>query len=151
MDQWEILFSHADQLGLFLHFKMMEAENQGLLDNGGVGSNSKLYYRELIARFGHHLALNWNLCEENGEWGKYQHTPPQFTTERHAMANYMADNDPYGHHIVSQRNQLSEWVGAMKSGSKNAWEDSKQGFISTYNKAASSLQKGIEAIKINKN
>jgi len=49
-----------------------------------------------------------------------------------------------------QRNQLSEWVGSMKSGSKSAWEDSKQGFISTYNKAASSLQNGIEAMKIDK-
>lgn len=49
-----------------------------------------------------------------------------------------------------QRNQLSEWVGSMKSGSRNAWEDSKQGFISTYNKAASSLQQGIEAMKIDK-
>ena len=30
-----------------------------------MGWDRKLYYRELIARFGHNLALNWNLGEEN--------------------------------------------------------------------------------------
>ena len=100
MDQWEIVFEHAQKLGLFLHFKTLEVENQGLLDNGGVGANSKLYYRELIARFGHHLALNWNLCEENGEWIKNHRTPPQSTPERLAMAHYFKENDPYHHHLV---------------------------------------------------
>ena len=70
LDQWEIVFEHGEKLGMFLHFKTLEAENQGLLDNGGVGLYTKLYYRELIARFGHHLALNWNLCEETGDWQK---------------------------------------------------------------------------------
>ncbi|NJB35218.1 DUF5060 domain-containing protein [Croceivirga sp. JEA036] len=100
MDQWEVVFCHAQQLGLFLHFKTLEVENQGLLDNGGVGANSKLYYRELMARFGHHLALNWNLCEENGEWVKNPTTPPQSTQERLAMAHYFKENDPYHHHLV---------------------------------------------------
>ncbi|MGC6456262.1 MAG: DUF5060 domain-containing protein [Coraliomargaritaceae bacterium] len=112
MDQWEILFSHADELGLFLHFKLMEVENQGLLDNGGIGAHSKLYYREIIARFGHHLALNWNMCEENGEWVKNQRTPPQYTRERLAMADYVSRNDPYKHHIVIHNgNQFDDLLG----------------------------------------
>lgn len=100
LDQWEIVFEHADKLGMFLHFKTLEMENQGLLDNGGVGANSKLYYRELIARFGHHLALNWNMGEENGDWVKNHPTPPQFTQERLAMAEYFYSHDPYRHHVV---------------------------------------------------
>ncbi len=100
MDQWESLFGYAQKLGLFLHFKTLEVENQGLLDNGGVGANSKLYYRELMARFGHHLALNWNLCEENGEWIKDHTTPPQDTEQRLAMTHYFKNNDPYHHHLV---------------------------------------------------
>ena len=99
-DQWEIVFSHAQKLGLFLHFKTLEMENQGLLDNGGVGFFTKLYYRELIARFGHHLALNWNLGEENGEWIKNHPTPPQETEQRLSMINYFEKNDPYNHHLV---------------------------------------------------
>lgn len=105
LDQWEIVFEHADQLGLFLHFKTSEAENQGLLDNGDVGPQRKLYYRELIARFGHHLALNWNIGEENGLWMKQDVTPWQTTTQRLACAQYFYDNDPYRHHVVIHNGQ----------------------------------------------
>ena len=105
LDQWEIVFEHADKLGLYLHFKTQEAENQGLLDGGGVALQRKLYYRELIARFSHHLALNWNLGEENGEWGRRHRTPPQDTGQRRSMARYFFDNDPYRHHIVIHNGQ----------------------------------------------
>lgn len=105
LDQWEIVFEHADKLGLFLHVKTQETENQGLLDNGDTGPQRKLYYRELIARFSHHLALNWNLGEENGVWKKKNITTPQTTAQRKAMAKYFADNDPYGHHIVIHNGQ----------------------------------------------
>jgi hypothetical protein len=70
LDQWEIVFEHATKKGFYLHFKTQETENDSsgeayALDNGALGSERKLYYRELIARYGHHLALNWNLGEEN--------------------------------------------------------------------------------------
>ena len=42
-----------------------EAENEDWLDNGQLGTERRLFYRELIARFGHHPAIRWNLCEEN--------------------------------------------------------------------------------------
>lgn len=100
LDQWEVLFEHADKLGMFLHFKTLEHENQGLLDNGGTGLYTKLYYRELVARFGHHLALNWNLAEETGDWTV---TPPTFpidVAERLRLAEYISSIDQYKHHIV---------------------------------------------------
>ena len=64
LDQWETVFEHGDKMGMYLHFKTQETENELLLDGGNMGNQRKLYYRELIARFGHHLALNWNLGEE---------------------------------------------------------------------------------------
>jgi hypothetical protein len=100
LDQWEVVFEHADKLGMFLHFKMMEQENQGLLDNGAIGALTKLYYRELMARFGHHLALNWNVGEETGDWVKNHKTPPLNTAQRLAAATYFQVNDPYHHHVV---------------------------------------------------
>lgn len=90
LDQWEMVFEHADKLGLYLHFKTQEAENDNLLDGGEVGLQRKLYYRELMARFAHHLALNWNLGEENG----------QTTPQRVAMTKYFWRHDPYHHNIV---------------------------------------------------
>lgn len=88
--QWEIVFDHADKKGMFLHFKTQETENDQLLNNGDLGIERKLYYRELIARFGHHLALNWNLGEEN----------VQSEQQRKDMAQYFFDTDPYNHLIV---------------------------------------------------
>lgn len=104
LDQWSIVFDHAQQLGLYLHFKLQEIENDDnrapgapepadvpvALDGGETGVERKLYLRELIARFGHALALNWNLGEENS----------QSTEQQVAMARYVADTDPYHHHIV---------------------------------------------------
>ncbi|MFY0628347.1 MAG: DUF5060 domain-containing protein [Reichenbachiella sp.] len=90
LDQWEIVFSHGQKMGMYLHFKTQETENDQLLDGGNLGQTRKLYYRELIARFGHHLALNWNLGEEN----------TQTIQQRKDMAQYFYDHDPYHHHVV---------------------------------------------------
>jgi hypothetical protein len=104
LDQWQVVFDHAQSLGLFLHFKTQETENDDqrlshertpgtvpeALDGGAVGVERRLYYRELVARFGYLLALNWNLGEENTQ------TPD----EQRAMAEAFRDLDPYGHPIV---------------------------------------------------
>jgi len=89
--QWEIVFEHGTKLGMYLHFKTLETENELLLDKGDLGPERKLYYRELIARFGHHLALNWNLGEEINN---------ATTAQKKAWANYFWTHDPYQHHIV---------------------------------------------------
>jgi hypothetical protein len=95
--QWEIVFAHADQQGLYLHFKTQETENDQLLDQGQLGTERKLYYRELVARFGHHLALNWNLGEENDIWSELN-DPQQSLIKSYAQ--YLRAIDPYDHHIV---------------------------------------------------
>lgn len=95
--QWEIVFSHADASGLFLHFKTQETENDLLLDGGDLGPERRLYYRELVARFAHHHALNWNLGEENDIWDELD-DPDQ--TRIKAYIAYIHDLDPYDHPVV---------------------------------------------------
>lgn len=103
LDQWGIVFDHAQKNGLFLHFKTQETENDdnkegrnknvvipASLDGGDLGTERKLYYRELIARYGYLLALNWNLGEEN----------TQSEQQRKEMAAYFRDNSPYRQSIV---------------------------------------------------
>ncbi len=90
LDQWEMVLEHADKMGMYLHFKTQETENDQLLDGGDLGNERRLYYRELIARFGHHLALNWNIGEEN----------TNTEAQRKAFATFFKENDPYGHNIV---------------------------------------------------
>ncbi len=90
LDQWEIVFSHMDKLGLMMHVITQETENDTLLDKGELDVERKLYYRELIARFAHHPALVWNLGEEN----------TNTDAQRKAFADYIKSNDPYQHPIV---------------------------------------------------
>jgi len=91
LDQWEIVLSHGERMGMYLHFKTMETENEMFLDGGNLGSQRKLYYRELIARFAHHMALNWNLGEEINTASHEQ---------KAAWGNYFHTTDPYQHNIV---------------------------------------------------
>ena len=101
LDQWGIVFEHGTRLGMYLHFKMQETENDDhrhkggkrvpeSLDGGDLGLQRKLYCRELISRFGHNLALNWNLGEEN----------TQSSRQQRAMIDYIARLDAYDHNIV---------------------------------------------------
>ena len=104
LDQWGIVLAHAQSKGIHLHFKLQENElddhRQGAakkpvvipeaLDGGALGVERKLYFRELIARYAHNLALNWNLGEEN----------TQTYEEQRDMAEYILNVDPYDHNIV---------------------------------------------------
>ncbi|MHC4743391.1 MAG: DUF5060 domain-containing protein [Planctomycetota bacterium] len=91
LDQWGKVFDHGNNMGMYLHFKTLETENELILDKGNLGPHRKLYYRELIARFSHNLALNWNLGEEINNASHEQKV---------AWANYFWTTDPYQHHIV---------------------------------------------------
>ncbi len=94
--QWEIVFDRAQRLGIFLHFVFNEAEaaNKRELDHGELGTERKLFYREMVARFGHHLALEWNLCEE-------YNLDFNFGAERiREFAEYLQAVDPYDHQIT---------------------------------------------------
>lgn len=104
LDQWGVVFDHATALGLYLHFKLQENELDDerlgagrkpgrvpeALDGGKLGLERKLYCREIIARFGHALALNWNIGEEN----------TQSSEEIRDMVKFLHDADPYQHPIV---------------------------------------------------
>jgi hypothetical protein len=98
LDQWNLVFSHMTRLGLMLHVVTQETENQTLLDGGELGPLRRLYYRELIARFGHHPAITWNLGEENGE--AREGAPFNTDAQRAAFARFIKDVDPYDHPVV---------------------------------------------------
>ena len=98
LEQWEILFQHMQSKGILLHMVLQETENETLLDKGNTGALRQLYINELIARFGHHLGLVWNIGEENGpaSW-----TPiGQNDMQRKAMITYIKQNDPYHHPVL---------------------------------------------------
>lgn len=98
LDQWEVIFSHMEERGLMMHVVLQETENEKLLDGGDTGPERKLYLREMIARFGHHNALTWNLGEENGPASFSPNG--QNTDQRIAMTTWLHEHDPYHHPIV---------------------------------------------------
>jgi len=91
LDQWNEVFEHAISKGLLLHFVLGETElgNRNWLDNGTLGVERKLYYKEMVARFGHALAIKWNLSEEC--------VYP--VSEIESFAQYLRLVDPYDHPI----------------------------------------------------
>ncbi len=98
LDQWEIVFQHMQSKGILLHMVIQETENETMLDNGDTGPLRQLYFLELIARFGHHLGLVWNLGEENGPapW-----TPiGQNDRQRKEMTKFIKEMDPYNHPVL---------------------------------------------------
>ncbi|VGO14495.1 hypothetical protein PDESU_03057 [Pontiella desulfatans] len=120
LDQWGIVFDHGTAKGMYLHFKLQETENddkrgkneQGklnALDGGRFGKEREAYLREMIARFGHNLALNWNMGEEN----------TQKLDELEPMAAYIRKTDPYGHNLVlhtypNQQDEVYGWFVGRK-------------------------------------
>ena len=89
MHQWNIVLNHAQEQGILVHFVLAETEwgNENWLDNGAVGLERKLYFRELSARFGYLNGVKWNLSEEN-----------DFSiAELREMATYIDIVDPYDH------------------------------------------------------
>ncbi|MHC4177530.1 MAG: DUF5060 domain-containing protein [Planctomycetota bacterium] len=93
LDQWEIVFAHAQARGIFLHFQLAETEsdNENYHDDGNLGPERKLYYRELIARFSHHNGLEFDLGEEN-DYGP---------AKRKQFAAYIKAVDPYDHPVTT--------------------------------------------------
>ncbi len=156
LDQWEVVFEHGDHMGMYLHFKLQERENDGghatkgdvALDNGNLGVQRKLYIRELVARFSHHLALNWNLGEEN----------EQTTAQQRDMIGHIAKVDPYGHNRVlhttpGAQNKIygpllgdkSEMTGVSLQGGDNSFNDLYPWTVEWVNKSAAANKPWVVA------
>lgn len=88
--QWEKVFTHMDKLGIAMNVFTQETENDTILNKGELGLERKLFYKELVARFGHHLGVVWNLGEETNR------TPKQLKS----YASYIRSIDPYKHPIA---------------------------------------------------
>jgi hypothetical protein len=87
LDQWDIVFTHMDAKGINSDLYLGESENTKYLNNGDLGVERKIFYRELMARFGYHLGWRWCIGEE-----------PQglSTAQVKAIVTHLQQLDPYG-------------------------------------------------------
>jgi len=111
LNQWETVFSHAENKSIQLYMILCEAEipNKNELDSATLGEERKLFYRELVARFGHHLGISWNLCEEYnlnldigpaiGDWAAYLKSIDPYD---HPITVHVASSseDTYNHYLA---------------------------------------------------
>jgi len=59
----------------------------------------RIYYREMISRFGHHLAITWNVGEENN--ANFGSSDPETTpAQRRLFAQRISDLTPYSDMIT---------------------------------------------------
>jgi len=95
--QWNIVLNHMQEKGVVAHIVLNEQENDNnkWLDNGTLGVQRKLYYRELVARFAYLNGVKWNLSEET-----------RYTPEKHrTFAAFIRDLD-WADHPMS----VHHWV-----------------------------------------
>lgn len=93
--EWEDIFNYMEGKGLVTHIVFED-------DQAWTGFNRAMYYREVVARFGHHNGLYWNLAEEYNE--------VYSSSEIKDFAQLLRDLDPYDHPLtVHQEGPLSNW------------------------------------------
>jgi hypothetical protein len=92
---WEDMFEMIQQRGLVLHIVFED-------DSAWTGFNREMYYREVMARFGHINGLYWNLAEEYNE--------VYSANQIKGYAQILSDLDAYGHPLtVHQQGGLTNW------------------------------------------
>jgi len=111
LDQWQILFDHMMTQGVMVHFILTEGENQNLFEftegGGTFTDNRKIYYREMVARFGYLNAITWNIGEENGWNRSSTYGLANTTQQRLDFANFIRNLTYYNDHITVENGPTS--------------------------------------------
>lgn len=118
LDQWEIVFEQMTKKGLHINISMSQPGNassfefaEGLLSSADpFAATRKLFYREMVARFGHHCALTWTIIEATYSFNLLN-TDQTKSLSGQQMVNfgaYLHSIDPY-QHPVACGTELMDW------------------------------------------
>jgi hypothetical protein len=103
LDQWQIVFDHMMEKGIMPQFVLSEQENQSYFEHkeGGTFANSrKIFFREMVARFGYLNALTWNIGEESGWENDTTYGKAISSTQRKDFAKYLQELVYLDDHLV---------------------------------------------------
>lgn len=124
LEQWQLVFDHASRKGLSLNLAFLETENEALFEHDeqlststGFARSRKVFYREMIARFGHHLGFTMTLGEENGwseqihEGGGHPWGVGNSALQRQLFTRFIRDIDPFDcpisvHTLPREKNEV---------------------------------------------
>ena len=96
LQEWEDFFSYVQSKGIVLHIILND-------DSAWTGYDHDLYLREMIARFGHHPGLIWNVGEEANE--------VYSTGEQESLARKIQQIDSYNHPVTVHRKSPWPFTG----------------------------------------
>ena len=109
--QWQRVLDHFNDQSVLIDMVLTETENDSwfeVFDGLSAGEDfaplRKLYYREMVARFGHLPMLVWTLGEENDSSDNRPKAPyaqPTTAAQHREFANYIRKLDPQDHAIDS--------------------------------------------------
>ena len=163
LDQWQIVFDHMVSKGLMVHFILSEAENQSVFEladdfegNANFADARKIYYRELVARFGYLNAITWNIGEENG-WERPNETFGRAITsnQQKSFADFLKELLYYNDNVVLQNGHafddsvfndligINNYTGASLQGPANSIERSHVGVLKWRNNSAEANKKWV--------
>ncbi len=116
---WQSIFAYANSHEILLHLILNEGElaNKEVLGKTGLTVQRKLYYREMVARFGYLNAVQWNLSEE------YDHHCGGCkldVNDVRSWADYIDALDPYDHSITIH-NWGTEEQALIEPGVVDGW------------------------------
>ena len=105
--QWQIVMDHMMEKGVMAHIVMGESLIQSIYEKLGdaegdplFADSRKIYYREMMARFGYLNALTWNIGEEHA-WDRNDDFGDAVTADQiKSFAQYISDLAYYNDHIV---------------------------------------------------
>jgi hypothetical protein len=96
LQAWESFFEYVQQQGITLHIILDD-------DSAWHAYDHYLYYREMVARFGHHAAIIWNIGEEANEIYR--------DSEQIRLAELLRELDPYDHPVTVHRKPPWPFLG----------------------------------------
>jgi hypothetical protein len=132
------LFKYCLEKGIHLYFVLGEGEaaNKRELDNATLRRARKLYYREMVARFGYHNAVTWNLFEEH-DYPALPISPDMIKS----WARYIEDQGPYNHPVT-----VHNYSSVLDVGWNEFWGDKRFGVVSQQFNSAFSEHSYVEKV-----
>ena len=96
LEQWGVVFEHAQRGGIMLHFVLNEAEQQQARNwmTASLVLSENFFIENSLAASDMLPALQWNISEE---YNLQHYLKPELVKE---FAQYIGDLDPYGHPIT---------------------------------------------------
>ena len=96
LQKWEDFFSYVQSKGIVLHIVLND-------DSAWNDYDHDLYFREMVARFGHHPGIIWNIGEEANEIYS--------NDEQLALARKLQQIDPFNHPVTVHRKSPWPFLG----------------------------------------